>query len=103
MAVRLSLKNLSHDGKILNVPLFMIDELKRLMSRCKYWRLEHHPYEDRPVKTLVPDRNLRSEAGREHNTGDLQGYSGLCHEESAGFPVTGPASQRRSGCSAEKP
>jgi len=28
----LSMKNLSYDGKILNVPLFMIDELKRLIS-----------------------------------------------------------------------
>ena len=25
------MKNLSYDGKILNVPLFMIDELKRLI------------------------------------------------------------------------
>ena len=32
LAVRLSMKNLSYDGKILNVPLFMIDELKRLIS-----------------------------------------------------------------------
>ena len=32
IAVRLSMKNLSYDGKILNVPLFMIDELKRLIS-----------------------------------------------------------------------
>ena len=32
MAVRLSMKNLSYDGKILNVPLFMIDELKRLIE-----------------------------------------------------------------------
>ena len=31
IAVRLSMKNLSYDGKILNVPLFMIDELKRLI------------------------------------------------------------------------
>ncbi len=31
LAVRLSMKNLSYDGKILNVPLFMIDELKRLI------------------------------------------------------------------------
>ena len=32
LAVRLSMKNLSYDGKILNVPLFMIDELKRLIT-----------------------------------------------------------------------
>ena len=31
IAVRLSRKNLSYDGKILNVSLFMIDELKRLI------------------------------------------------------------------------
>ena len=31
IAVRLSMKNLSYDGKIMNVPLFMIDELKRLI------------------------------------------------------------------------
>ena len=30
--IRLSLKNLSLDGKILNVPLFMIDELDRLID-----------------------------------------------------------------------
>ena len=35
IAVRLSMKNLSYDGKILNVPLFMIDELKRLISTIK--------------------------------------------------------------------
>ena len=32
LAVRLSMKNLSYDGKILNAPLFMIDELKRLIT-----------------------------------------------------------------------
>ena len=32
LAVRLSMKNFSYDGKILNVPLFMIDELKRLIT-----------------------------------------------------------------------
>ncbi len=32
LAVRLSMKNLSYDGKILNVPLFMMDELKRLIQ-----------------------------------------------------------------------
>lgn len=26
------MKNLSYDGKLLNVPLFMIDELKRLIT-----------------------------------------------------------------------
>jgi predicted AAA+ superfamily ATPase len=31
IAIRLSMKNLSYDGKILNIPLFMIDELKRLI------------------------------------------------------------------------
>ena len=35
LAVRLSMKNLSYDGKILNVPLFMIDELKRLITTIK--------------------------------------------------------------------
>ena len=35
VAVRLSMKNLSYDGKILNVPLFMIDELKRLITTIK--------------------------------------------------------------------
>ena len=30
--VRLSMRNLSYDGKLLNVPLFMIDELDRLLS-----------------------------------------------------------------------
>lgn len=30
--IRLSLKNLSLDGKVLNVPLFMIDELDRLID-----------------------------------------------------------------------
>ena len=35
VAVRLSMKNLSYDGKILNVPLFMIDELKRLIMTIK--------------------------------------------------------------------
>ena len=30
--VRLSLRNLSFDGRILNVPLFMIDELDRLLE-----------------------------------------------------------------------
>ena len=29
--IRLSLKNLSQDGKFLNLPLFMIDELKRFL------------------------------------------------------------------------
>lgn len=32
IAVRLSLRNLSFDGKILNVPLFMIDQLDRLIE-----------------------------------------------------------------------
>ena len=32
LMVRLSLRNLSYDGKLLNVPLFMIDELDRLLS-----------------------------------------------------------------------
>lgn len=32
LCVRLSLKNLSFDGKVLNVPLFMIDELDRLIG-----------------------------------------------------------------------
>ena len=32
LIIRLSLRNLSLDGKILNVPLFMIDELDRLIS-----------------------------------------------------------------------
>lgn len=32
LMVRLSLRNLSFDGKMLNVPLFMIDELDRLFS-----------------------------------------------------------------------
>ena len=31
-AVRLSMKNPCYDGKILNVPLFMTDELKRLIA-----------------------------------------------------------------------
>ena len=35
-AVRLSMKNLSFDGKILNVPLFMADELHRLIDCAKY-------------------------------------------------------------------
>ena len=35
LAVRLSMKNLSYDGRILNVPLFMIDELKRLLSEIR--------------------------------------------------------------------
>ena len=30
--VRLSLRNLSYDGNILNVPLFMVDELDRLLG-----------------------------------------------------------------------
>ncbi|MCF0220740.1 MAG: ATP-binding protein [Fibrobacter sp.] len=30
--IRFSMKNLCHDGKILNVPLFMIDELDRLLG-----------------------------------------------------------------------
>ena len=30
--VRLSMRNLSFDGKVLNVPLFMIDELDRLLA-----------------------------------------------------------------------
>ncbi len=29
------MKNLSYDGKILNVPLFMIDELKRLIMKIE--------------------------------------------------------------------
>lgn len=32
LAVRLSMRNLSRDGKILNVPLFMVDEVKRLIA-----------------------------------------------------------------------
>ena len=32
LLVRLSMKNLSYDGNILNVPLFMADELDRLMG-----------------------------------------------------------------------
>ena len=31
MMVRLSMRNLSYDGKILNIPLFMADELNRLI------------------------------------------------------------------------
>ena len=31
-AIRFSLKNLSFDGKILNVPLYLIDELNRLID-----------------------------------------------------------------------
>lgn len=34
-AVRLSLKNLSFDGKILNVPLYLIDELERIIRIAK--------------------------------------------------------------------
>lgn len=30
--IRLSMRNLSFDGKMLNVPLFMIDQLDRLLS-----------------------------------------------------------------------
>ena len=30
--IRLSLKNLSLDGKVMNIPLFMIDELDRLID-----------------------------------------------------------------------
>ena len=30
--VRLSLRNLSFDGKMLNVPLFMVDQLDRLLA-----------------------------------------------------------------------
>lgn len=33
--IRLSLKNLSFDGKILNVPLYLADELDRLIGVCK--------------------------------------------------------------------
>ena len=32
LVVRLSLRNLSLDGKILNIPLFMVDELDRLIG-----------------------------------------------------------------------
>lgn len=32
LMIRLSMRNLSFDGKILNVPLFMIDELDRLIG-----------------------------------------------------------------------
>ena len=31
IAVSLSMKNLNYDGKILNIPLFMVDEMKRLI------------------------------------------------------------------------
>ena len=31
-AVRFSLKNLSFDGKILNVPLYLIDEMDRIIG-----------------------------------------------------------------------
>ena len=32
LMVRLSMKNLSYDGKLLNVPLFMADQLNRLIG-----------------------------------------------------------------------
>ena len=33
--IRLSMRNLSFDGKLLNVPLFMVDELDRLVGLAK--------------------------------------------------------------------
>lgn len=35
IAIRFSLRNLSFDGKILNVPLYLIDELDRLIDIAK--------------------------------------------------------------------
>ncbi len=35
LVIRISMRNLSQDGKFLNIPLFMIDELKRLLQKYK--------------------------------------------------------------------